>query len=70
MLHISVENVTEHQAICAFKQGVKYSELTLKFGRSDVYSMSRMMEIVNRYTNGEEDDRLRSGKGRAGGDNN
>lgn len=29
-----------------------------------------MMEIANSYANSEEDDRLRSGKSRVGGDNN
>src|SRR3989337_2842 len=47
----SVKNVTEHQAICTFKQGIRYRELILKFGRSDIYSLSRMMEIANRYAN-------------------
>ena len=31
-LHHSVENVPDHQAVCAFKEGVKYRELNLKFG--------------------------------------
>lgn len=68
-LHNSVENITEHQAICAFKQGVRYRELTLKFGPSDISTLSRMMEIANRYANGEEDDHLRSGTSRAGENN-
>ena len=51
-----------HQAVCAFKEGVKYRELNLKFGRTGDMSLSRMMEIATKYANGEEEDRLRSGK--------
>ncbi|KAI4997661.1 hypothetical protein ZWY2020_053003 [Hordeum vulgare] len=57
-----VENVTEHQAVCAFKAGVRYRDLYLKFGRTGDISMSKMMEIATRYANGEEEDRIRSGK--------
>jgi hypothetical protein len=64
-LHHVVENVTKHQAVCAFKAGVRYRELILKFGRSGTLTMSRMMEIATRYVNGEEEDRLHSGKGKA-----
>lgn len=39
-LHNSVENVIEHQAIQAFKQGVRYHELNLKLGCSGVQSLS------------------------------
>lgn len=38
----------------------------LKFGHTDVLTLGRMMEIANRYANGEEDERSRSDKGRAG----
>ena len=31
-LHHIVENVSQHQAVCAFKAGVRYGELNLKFG--------------------------------------
>ena len=61
-MHHTVENVSEHQALCAFKEGVHNRELNLKFGRTGVMSLSRMMEIASRYANGEEADRLRSGK--------
>ena len=61
-LHHTVENVSEHQAVCAFKEGVRYRELNLKFGRSGDMSPARMMEIATRYANGEEEDRLRSVK--------
>jgi hypothetical protein len=64
-LHHTVENVTEHQAVCAFKAGVRYRELYLKFGRTGDMSLNKMMEIATRYANGEEEDRLRSGKGKA-----
>ena len=57
-----MENVSDHQAVCAFKEGVKYRELNLKFGRTGDMSLSRMMEIATKYANGEEEDRLRSGK--------
>ena len=57
-----MENVSDHQAICAFKEGVKYRELNLKFGQTGDMSLSRMMEIATKYGNGEEEDRLRSGK--------
>ena len=60
-----VENVSDHQAVCAFKEGVKYKELNLKFGRTGDMSLSRMMEIATKYANGEEVDRLRSGKHKA-----
>ena len=61
-LHHIVENVSDHQAVCAFKEGVKYRELSLKFGRTGDMSLSRMMEIATKYANGEEEDWLRSGK--------
>ena len=57
-----MENVSDHQAICAFKEGVKYRELNLKFGRTGDMTLTRMMEIATKYANGEEEDRLRSGK--------
>ena len=53
-LHHMVENVTEHQAVCAFKEGVRYRELNLKFGRSGTLTMNQMMEIATRYANGKE----------------
>ena len=64
-LHHTVENVSDHQAVCAFKEGVKYRELNLKFGRTGDMSLSRMMEIATKYANGEEEDRLWSGKHKA-----
>ena len=64
MLHHTMENVSDHQAVCAFKEGVKYRELVLKFGRTGDMSVTWMMEIATRYANGEEEDRLRSGKGK------
>ena len=33
-LHHTVENVSDHQAVCAFKEGVRYRELNLKFSRT------------------------------------
>ena len=57
-----MENVSDHQAVCAFKEGVKNRELSLKFGRTRDMTLSRMMEISTKYANGEEEDRLRSGK--------
>jgi hypothetical protein len=64
-LHHTVEGVFEHQAVCAFKAGVRYRELYLKFGRTGDMSLSKMMEIAMKYANGEEEDRLHSGKGKA-----
>ncbi|KAI4981460.1 hypothetical protein ZWY2020_021952 [Hordeum vulgare] len=61
-LHHTLENATEHQAVCAFKAGVRYRVLYLKFGRTGDMSM---MEIATRYANVEEEDRLHSGKGKA-----
>ena len=58
----TVENVSDHQAVCAFKEGVKNRELCLKFGRTGDMTLSRMMEIATKYANGEEEDRLWSGK--------
>ena len=58
-LHHTVENVSDHQAVCAFKDGVKNRELSLKFGRTGDMTLSRMMEIATKYANGEEEDRLR-----------
>ena len=57
-----VENVSEHQVVCAFKEGVKYRELVLKFGRTGDMTLTRMMEIATKYANGEDEDRLRSSK--------
>ena len=56
MLHHTVENVSDHQAVCAFKEGVKNRELSLKFGRTGDMTLSRMMEIATKYANGEEED--------------
>ena len=61
-LHHTVENVSEHQAVCAFKEGVKYRELVLKFGRTGDMSLTRVMEIATQYANREEEDQLHSGK--------
>ena len=47
-LHNTVENVTEHQAICAFKVGVTYQELNMKFGQTKTPTLSQAMEIANR----------------------
>ena len=52
----------DHQGVCAFKEGIKYRELNLKFGRTGDMSLNRMMEIATKYANGEDEDRLRSGK--------
>jgi hypothetical protein len=65
-LHNMVENVTEHQAICAFKAGVRYHELNMKFSQTKTLNLSRAMQIANQYANGEEEDLLRTGKIRAG----
>ncbi|KAI5016376.1 hypothetical protein ZWY2020_006227 [Hordeum vulgare] len=64
-LHHTLENVTDHQAVCTFKAGLRYCELYLKFGRTGDMSMRKMMEIATLYANGEEEDRLRRGKGKA-----
>ncbi|KAI5015321.1 hypothetical protein ZWY2020_056711 [Hordeum vulgare] len=64
-LYHTVENVTEHQAVCAFKAGVRYRDLYLKFGQTGDISMSKMMEIAACYANGEEEDRIHSGKHKA-----
>ena len=61
-LHHTVENVSEHQAVCTVKEGVRYRERNLKFGRTGDMSLTRMMEIATRYANNEEEDRLRSDK--------
>lgn len=45
-LHHTVKNVSEHQAVCVFKAGVRYRELYLKFGRTRDMSLSKMMEIA------------------------
>ena len=60
-----MENVSEHQTVCAFKEGVRYREINLKFDRTGDMSLTRMMEIATRYANGEEEDRLRSGKNKS-----
>src|SRR3954465_8718338 len=52
-LHHTVENVSDHQAVCAFKECVKYRELNLKFGRTGDMSLSRMIEIAPKYAIGE-----------------
>jgi hypothetical protein len=66
-LHNSVEGVSEFQAIHAFKQGVRYKELSLKLARSpDVTSLGRMMEIANKYANGEEEIRQKTQQFRGG----
>ena len=52
-LHHTVENLSDHQAVCAFKKGVRYRELNLKFGRTGDMSLTRMMEIATKYANGK-----------------
>lgn len=47
-LHNTVENVAKHQASCAFKAGVRYKKLNLKFSCTEIPTLSRAMEIVNR----------------------
>ena len=64
-LHHIVEAVSDHQAICAFKEGVRYRELNLKLGRTGNMTLTWMMEIATKYANGEEEERLRSGKHKA-----
>ena len=64
-LHHTEEDVSDHQAICAFKEGVRYRELNMKFGRIGNMTLARMMEIATKYANGEEEERLRSGKHKA-----
>ena len=61
-LHHTVENVSDHQAVCAFKEGVRYRELNLKLGRTGDMSLARMMDTATKYANSEEEDQLRSGK--------
>src|SRR4051812_6633468 len=69
-LHNSVEGVPEFQAIHAFKQGVRYKEFSLKLARSpDVTSLGRLMEIANKYANGEEEIRQKSQQYRSKGNN-
>ncbi|KAI4980087.1 hypothetical protein ZWY2020_016840 [Hordeum vulgare] len=41
-LYHTVENVTEHQAVRAFKAGVRYKDLYLKFGWTGDICMSKM----------------------------
>ena len=38
----------------------------MKFGRTETPTLSQAMELTNQYANGEEVDRLRSGKSWAG----
>ncbi|KAI4977107.1 hypothetical protein ZWY2020_050714 [Hordeum vulgare] len=59
------EDVSEHEAVCAFQDGLRYKELYLKFSRTGDMSMNKMMEIASRYANGEEEYRIRNGKGKA-----
>ena len=61
-LHHTLENVSDHQAVCTFKKGVCYRELNLKFGRTGDMSLTQMTEIATKYANVKEEDRLRSGK--------
>ena len=55
-------NVSQHQAVCAFKEVIRYRELNLQFGRTGDMTLARIMEIATRYANGKEEDQLRSGK--------
>src|ERR1044071_9295263 len=67
-LHNSVEGVSEFQAIHAFKQGVKYKELSLKLARlPHITSLGKLMEIANKYANGEEEIRQKNQQHRGGG---
>ena len=64
-MHNTVEIITGHHTVRAFKAGTRYWELILKFDRSGDVCLGRAMEMANRYMNGVEEDRLHRGKGRA-----
>lgn len=59
-----VEGVTEGWAILSFQQGVRYEHLRLKLGRMEITTIRQLMGITNRYSNGEENDKIRKGEPR------
>ena len=60
-----MEHVIERQEIYAIKARVRYREVNMKFGRTKTPTISQAMEIADRYTIGDKEDQLRSGKSRA-----
>ena len=65
----SAVNVSHESAIRSFKEGVRRRELKKELGRQKPKTISEMMEIANRWADGEESlrsDRARSPKNNDG----
>ena len=59
----SAVDVSDESAIRSFKEGVRRKELKEEFGRAKPKTIGEMMEIANRWADGEEslrNDRARS----------
>ena len=57
-----MEGITKDRAILAFQRGVRYKHLQLKLGLTRITSMRLLLDMANKYANGEEDDRFQKGE--------
>jgi hypothetical protein len=50
----SVEDVSDEREIDAFSSGLRHSDLVEKIGRTRPRTMSELIEVVNRFVDGED----------------
>jgi hypothetical protein len=50
----SAEDVSDERAIDAFSAGLRCSDLVEELGRTKPKTVSELMEVTNRFTNGED----------------
>jgi hypothetical protein len=50
----SAEDVSDERAIDAFSAGLRRSDLVEEIGRTKPRTVSKLMEVANRFTNGED----------------
>jgi hypothetical protein len=50
----SAEDVSNERAIDAFSAGLHHSDLVEEIGRTRPRTVSELMEVANRFTNGED----------------
>jgi hypothetical protein len=50
----SVEDVSDERAVDAFTSGLRRSDLVEELGRANPKTVSELMEITNRFTDGED----------------
>jgi hypothetical protein len=50
----SAEEVSDERAVDAFSAGLRRSDLVEELGRAKPKKVSELMEVANRFTNGED----------------